>query len=233
MKLKSFFFTFLLTLLIAVIGFSQSPYRTIMSKGMVTQNEVTTSQVSLNNAWFGSSFSYDLAGDGNFEEDFLFTADILYNPKLNLDGVNFAIVGDAALLTGGDQTLDQLELGIFPWKIIHSNSENGFTVVAHGGVSYRVSPVEGTETSPQAVRLLAGAELAFPLSDNNLPATLSVTPVFETYNMDMGNTFGLESTFLMPIAPNLGIIGEVYIPFKDQFQSIFNAGVVVNGALGD
>ena len=59
-----------------VLVYSQSIFRTIHADGI---SPVSVSQLPLSNAWYGSQFSYKLTGDADFNENFLFNANIIYN----------------------------------------------------------------------------------------------------------------------------------------------------------
>jgi len=223
---------FILTFLsITSIGIGQSVFRTINSGGLKKSSDTQTSQISLSNAWFGSSFSYQVSGDNNFEESFIFDANIIYNLELPNSDWNIPISTNFQLPTlGGDYA--ELELGLYPWKVI-SNPQSSTIIVAHGGVAYFVNPNESTDTSPQSLRILAGAEVTLPVMKSNLPITLSVTPLYEFRNLNIDNNFGIESTFIFPISPSLGVIGEYYQPIASNINSTFNLGIIINGAIGN
>lgn len=211
----------------------QSVYRTINAGGMQTKHisdDVNASQVSLNNAYFGSAFSYQISGDQNFEENFLFDASLLYNIEFEGTDWNFPIAGNFQLPAAGGN-FEEFEVGVYPWSVI-SNPESSTVVVIHGGAAYLVDPEVDTEISPQTFRILAGGEVSLPLANNDLPVTLSVTPLYEINNLGVDNNFGIESTFIFPISPNLAVMGEWYRPIDSIKTSTINVGVLVNGAIG-
>lgn len=216
-------------LLCATVGLSQSGYRVQHAEGI---SNVSSSQVSLNNAWFGSSFNYQLTGNQSFKDNFLFNANILYNIKFDSTAWNFPITGNLTLPLTGSKFQD-IEVGINPWRVISTKGASTVWVL-HGQVSYRVDPQTTASVSPQTFDVLGGVEVSIPVGDSDLPFTVSVTPGVAFNNLDRGTNLFLEGTFIFPIAPNLGLIGEyVWSNIDYADKSRFNAGVLVNGALSN
>lgn len=216
-------FIFIFTLSFA---YSQSVFRTIHAEGI---SPVSVSQLPLSSVWYGSQFSYKLTGDENFNENFLFNANVIYNIGFDSSAWNFPVAGNVMFPVAGG-TFEDVQIGVYPWRII---SKPGATnvIVAHGGVAYSIDPELEKGVSPQAFRIFAGAEFSFPLGTGALPFSISLTPYYENLNLERDNLFGLEGTFILPIASNLGVIGELKAPFMKDIGTSFSAGVVVNGAV--
>ncbi|MCO6500061.1 MAG: hypothetical protein J5I47_06750 [Vicingus serpentipes] len=212
-------FTFSLT-------YSQSVFRKTHADGA---SPVSVSQLPLSNVWYGSQFSYKLTGDDNFNENFLFNANVIYNINFDSGSWNLPIAGNVMLPTSGG-SFEDIQIGLYPWKIISKPGANTVTVL-HGGVAYSIDPENESGLSPQKIRLFAGIELSFPLGTNALPLSISLTPFYEGLNLSRDDLYGLEGTFVLPIAANLGVIGELKFPFVKDVDSSFSAGVIINGAL--
>lgn len=226
--LRKLLVTILLIAFCSFFTYSQSGFRTQTSQGL--PDIVNAKQVSLNNAWFGSTFSYGLNNNVDFEENFLFNANVLYNISFDSTAWNFPVVGNVELPLSG-QSFQDIEIGIYPWRVINTWS-SGTVFVLHGGLSYEVNPTTEEGSVPQDFKILFGGEVSVPIGDNRLPLTVSVTPLFQTFNLDRGSNLGLEGTVILPIAPNLGIIGEVYTPFKSS-GNIFGIGVLMNSSFSN
>lgn len=214
---------------------ASSGFRVLSANGLADSEDIQINRVSPNNVYFGSSFSYTITGDANFDENFLFNANLLYNLQFDGTDWNFPIFGNVSLPS--DNTgLGESEIGVFPWKVV-SNETSKFITVLHGGIAYKVIPEDEVNVSPQEFELSVGVEFTLPLrlsSDGpSLPLTLSVVPTYSFLNLDAGNLFGLDSTFIFPISPNMGIIGDLQVPFRNGINPTFSAGVLTNGAVSN
>ena len=193
--------------------FSQSPYSQI---NLSRERGVSANQVSLKNPYFGSRFSYDLDPKSSVQENFLFTAKVLYVP---VSGDRWALpVALIASPTGGDISIPEsgINIGIFPWyKLINKDQ---FTLLAHGGVSYKSLKESGSPEINQ-IRALAGLEVAFTGSAGGSPITLSVTPVF-SHTDNLADKTVIEITGVLPISKNLATL----VDYRDNS---FRIGVMV------
>lgn len=193
---------------------AQTPYATFSSSN--EKGRVSANQVSLANVWVGSKLSYSVDQDAPLDANFLFTAKILYVP---VSGDRWALpLALIASPTGGDILIPEsgLNIGIFPWyKLI---SKDQFTLLAHGGVSYKSLKEEGSPEVNQ-VRALAGLEIAFAGKDGGAPITLSANPVY-SHTEGLGNKTAMELTAILPLAKSLGIL-------VDYQDNAFRVGVIV------
>lgn len=214
----------------AASAMAQSGFRFESASGLPA---VGTSQVSFNNAWIGSAFSYQLTGEDTLSENFLFDINLLYD--ISFGRWHFPIAGRLGTAVGSGD-LSRVDVGIYPWTVL-SQSAVGGVLVLHGGIAYTTLPASVLEPGkiPSAIRALVGIEYSHPLGRNNLPLTLSVTPTFRSEELLFGieNLFGLEVTGIIPIAANLGILARVETPFDSALKTSVNAGVIVNGAIGN
>jgi len=119
---------------------------------------------------------------------------------------------------GGDISVPEsgINIGLFPWyKLI---SKDQFTLLAHGGVSYKSLKESGSPEVNQ-IRALAGLEAAFTGAMGGSPITLSITPVFSQTD-GLADKTVLEITGTLPIAKNLAAL----IDYQDK---AFRIGVMV------
>jgi hypothetical protein len=229
--LKRFLILFILIFSFGFLSAQRtSGFRVQTSEGLPTQSQVKTNAVSLNNGWIGASFTNRLTGDFDFNESFLFNANVLYDIKFDsLTSWHLPIAGDVTFPFDAD-SFNDISVGIYPWRII-STTSNGGVFVLHGGLSYEVRPAEESELSPQMFQVSAGVEFSTPLGTGDYPLTISVTPVYQNLNLDRGSNFGIQSVFIFPVGGNLGVIGNLDVPFSSERNTEFSAGIIVNGAL--
>lgn len=207
---------------------SQTPY----SFTQATDTYANVEQISLANPWVGARLSYNLNEDAPLDENFLFSAKVLYTPA---QGENFAIpiVGTAGLnSTDLFNPESGVNIGVYPYYIF-SKSET-LTLIAHGGMGYKVitKDVEVGDETPQQVRLVGGVEVALFPESGGLPTTLSVTPVYLiNTGTNIDNTGVLEITGIVPVANGVGLIAEGLVPFKDALNGSFRFGIIVRGQL--
>lgn len=193
---------------------AQSPFsqiRLARDKG-----EVSTNQVSTKSPYFGSKFSYDVDPEASIKENFLFTAKVLYVP---ISGERWAFpLALIASPQGGDISVPEsgINIGVFPWYALVDKTQ--FTLLLHGGVSYKSLKESGTPEVNQ-IRALAGLEAAFSGKEGGAPITISVTPVY-SHTEGMGNKTVLELTGVLPISKNLAAL-------IDYQESAFRIGIIV------
>lgn len=225
-------FLFVLLVFFAVGLSGQSVFNTLTNLDGISLDEDLTQQVSLNNAYIGSTFSYELTNPNNvnFSDNFLFNANIVYNIMFDSSSWNLPLVGNFDL-NGGQSTFDDFELGIFPFRVL-SKSDNGTVFVFHSGFSYSIEPAQEQQLSPQVVKILLGLEVSLPLGTNSLPLTISLAPTYENFNLERDDLFGIDGTVIFPIAPGLAVLGDLTVPFDGTRETAFAAGVIVNGAIG-
>jgi hypothetical protein len=224
----------------SITGFAQSPYSITNShkQDKTSTQDVGTQQSSLRNAWVGSKLAYNVDESKPLNESFLLSAKVLYTP---VAGDRFAIpvVGNVGLGSQAEGDILNpdagVNLGIYPWYLLSdpTNTDSRLTLVLHGGLGYKVLTAELPEgaEAPQQLKLIGGLEIAFA-SDEGLPTTLSVTPVY-LFNTNAGvDNFGaLEITGILPIANGLGLLAEGSFPFDQGISGQFRLGVIVNSQL--
>ena len=201
--------------------FGQSGFYTTHANG---SGEVSFKQTSMNNAWLGSTFSYQLQGDSDLSDAFLFNASVLYNLKFS-ENINLPIVGNLGLPLSDSP--GQVNVGLYPWGFLHDSKQS--SILWHGGVRYGLLPNQNSETSPQDLRVFAGVEFAFRVGQDGLPLTVSIAPTYDLRNMGRENLAGVQTTFIVPIAKGIGLMGQHYLAKE---ATTFNAGVIMNTALG-
>lgn len=223
-----------MSLLFFSTGFAQSAYSVKNSKSS-TASEVESQQVSLHNPWVGAKLSFAISDPNtDLNTNFIFSAKVLYEAASG-DKFSIPIVSNIAL--GSRDLLSPesgVNAGVFPYYVVNENSK--FSLVAHGGVNYKIVPSGNASPSAQQVRALAGLEVAVKQNESSLPSTLSVTPVY--YFNDIGenpygmeNSFGIEATGIVPLGQGLGVLAEYQQAFTSGSSGTFRVGVIVNGAL--
>lgn len=215
---------FLVLLMVCGFGLTaQSPYSVFNS---ANEKGVSTQQVSLNNVWVGSKLSMNLNDEAPLNENFVFTARVIYTPYFT---EKFALpIAITVSPSGSDvQNPDAgVNFGLYPYlKLISSGTT---TLLAHGGVAFRTLQNEGEE-AVQQFRALAGLEIAIAPKTGGAPITLSATPVFSNTSGSTGNSTHLEITGILPISKNLGALIDWS---SSGIGSGFRVGVIVNSALG-
>lgn len=212
-----------LILLLAVSVQAQSNY-SLTDEGKAKLDPMA---VSLKNPWVGSTFSYNLSGEG-LEENFLFSARIMFF-AFKTEKFGLPIVGEAAP-TNTDLLVSSsgYNAGLYPYYVLKSGEK--YDLVAHGGVGYKAVPGDSTTAPVNQLRALAGLEASFWGSGRSKSATvLSVTPVF-TFNDGVDNRHFLEGTLIVPIGEFLGLLVETQIPFNGD-DIAYRAGVIVRKQL--
>jgi hypothetical protein len=224
-----YLFSILLTVFLTMNLTAQSPFGIVSSQ---EQDEASAEQVSIANPWFGAKLSYNLNDDRPLDDNFLFSAKVLYTP---VSGDRFAvpIVGTVGL--GNDDIFNSdagLSIGIYPYYFLKTSEQ--FKLIAHGGVGYKVieEGVEAGAEAPQQVRLVGGLEAAFYPKGGGLPTTLSVTPAYLYHTSEATPNVGtLEIDGIIPVANGLGLLLSGWIPFKKEIDGSFKLGVIINGQL--
>lgn len=210
-------------LVLAVSVQAQSNY-SLTDEG---KTKVSPQAVSLKNPWVGSTFSYNIAGEG-LDESFLFSARVMFF-AFKSEKFGLPVVGSAAPLnTDALLSASGYNAGLYPYYVLKSGAN--IDLVAHGGVGYKAIPGDSTTATVNQLRALGGLEVAFWGSGRDKSATvLSVTPVY-TLNDNIDNDFFLEGTVIVPIGEFLGLLAETQIPF-DGRKATFRAGVIVRKQL--
>lgn len=238
--MKKFLFICLLSVMSFAGLFAQSPYSITNSHGTTSNTQIlddgtSTRSASLRNVWWGSKVLYSFDETKPIDESFFFSSKILYTPVFG-DRFAVPVVGAAGLGEGSGDILNPdagVNVGIYPWYLLTNDVESRLTLVLHGGIGYKVLTAEVPEgaEAPQQIKLVGGLEAAFA-SNEGLPTTLSVTPVyFLNTNATVGNFGALEITGILPIANGLGILAEGSFPFDQSFDGQFRLGVIINGKL--
>lgn len=215
------FLLFSCLLFVAAIGFAQmrSPFATLYSEGLPNDN-VGVKEISLHSAYFGSSVTSVIAGEGELN----FNANLLYNFQLDSSGWNLPVVGTLTLPIT-EESLKNFELGVKPFKVV-SKSGSKTVSVLHGGVNYNFQS-EGL----RQLKAYIGYELEVPIGTSNYPMSFTVNPLFTNSNMDLGNEFGGEINLMVPIGGTLGLGGKIYQPFSKDGETQFLISMLAIGAL--
>jgi len=213
------FVRFILIFVICCVGvcaFAQTPYAITQSR----KADVSTSQTSVGNAWAGSTLSYALNGDQDFDDSFLFNTRIMYELP-SAGKVRIPVLGSIAIpITEID--FENIEIGVYPYAIV--SQKNTMTIVAHGGIRYRVRPDDSASESLQSISILAGLEFAYKPKMDQLPYTFSLTPFYDLNNLSLENDFRLEATLIVPISVGIGLLAEWDI----NKNGILRMGIITN-----
>lgn len=213
----------LIVLLVAFFAtsYAQSPFSIINSS-----NRAGVAQISPGNASIGSNVQYDFNSDIPLEDNFAFTANMLYSLPTQ-GSVNFPIMGNVSLPFSGD--LSNIEVGLFPWAVVSETST--LSLIAYGGVEYVMFPQGELDDSRQDFNFSAGLEAAF-WNNDGLPITLSVSPKYSFRNLELDNLFLFELTGILPITNGMGFMAEAYIPVEKGSKTVISAGIIVNNPTG-
>lgn len=184
---------------------AQTPFSQI---NLSKDKGVSAQQVSLRNPYLGTKLSYNIDADKPTDDNFLFSARILYVP---ISGDRWAVpLAVIATPTGGDVLIPEsgINVGVFPWYSLISTTTtevgSNFTLLLHGGLSYKSLKESGSPEINQ-IRALAGIEVAFTPKGGGAPTTLSVTPVY-SHTDGLSDRTRLEATCVIPAAKNLAAL---------------------------
>jgi hypothetical protein len=211
--------------------FTQTPFyimkpvfieRVVVLEDTIRQDPIILQGVSLKNTWLNSKLTFALADDGLLRDNIVFSARVLYTP-LHGDDWAFPIVSTAAPNNKDLFVAESgLNLGIYPYKILGSNSK--IITVLHGGVGYKVLPTKNPgEIATQQIKALAGIEWLIYQEGFKAPATISITQ--NMWKNDKA-IFGLEITGIIPIGVDMGILVEYYQPYTMKGGA--RAGIIIN-----
>jgi len=117
---------------------------------------------------------------------------------------------------------ENIEIGVYPYAIV--SQKNTMTIVAHGGIRYRVRPDDSASESLQSISILAGLEFAYKPKMDQLPYTFSLTPFYDLNNLSLENDFRLEATLIVPISVGIGLLAEWDI----NKNGILRMGIITN-----
>lgn len=214
-------------LLFSVLSLSVLGQTSFSAFNLANQKGVNAEQISVNNFWFGSKLSYNLTTDRPIDENFALTGRILYVPISN---ERYAIPIGISVSSNGQNALSAesgYNFGVYPYyKLVRSSQT---TLLAHGGVGYKVLENVDPGESTQQIRAFAGLEAAFFSKEGGAPVTLSVTPVYTNTSGTLGNQTLLEVTGILPIAKNLGTLVEWRS--GKGLQPNFSIGVILSSAV--
>lgn len=195
------------------------------------ESNADVEQVSLANPWVGAKLSYNFDENKPLDDNFLFSAKVLYTP---VQGEDYAVPVVGSIGLGSGDLLNPesgINIGLYPYyKLI---KDTKFLLIAHGGLGYKLitEGVEAGEDAPQQIKLLGGLEAVF-YSEAGSPTTVSLTPVYLYHTRDLTESTGaLEITGIIPVSSGLGILAEGQVPFKSEFDGTFRFGVVARGKL--
>lgn len=221
--MKQLLFSFFM-LLFATVGFSQSAYDIMNSRGTP---QVGVQQASAYNPYFGAKLSYSLDEDKPVSESFLLSAKIT---QVLAAGDNWAFPVASSFGLNSDDLLNPesgFNVGVFPWISLTKNAETPLTFIVHGGINYKVitEGVDDGSEAPQQFKALAGIEAIFAGPEGSGPTTLSVTPVY--YLNNVADDFGaLEITGVLPVAPGLALLAEGNLPFQNGIGGDVRLGIL-------
>lgn len=223
--MKRFIFLFLM-LFGTSIMFAQTSFYTTHSYPSLTE----VSQVSLRNPWIGARLSYNMDPNKPLNDNFLFSARVLYSIAA---GEKYAVPVVVGAGMDGTDIFDPnsgINFGVYPYYLIKST--DNIDVVIHGGFGYKVLlSAPTTDVVPQQLRFLLGAEVVY-YNTNGLPTTISISPA-KMLNIDAG-TWGMtavEIDAIVPIGSGLGAMFSTQIDVSGDTPTAFKIGVIVSGQL--
>lgn len=194
---------------------------------LTPKDEAGVEQVSLANPYVGAvKLVYNFDDEQPLNDNFLFTANVqltfIQTQRFALPVVGIAGLSSTDLLNPGSG----LNLGLFPWYVLDDG--DNLDIILHGGLNYKTitKDVEAGAAPPQQFKALAGIELIYG-KEGKLPSTLSITPAY-LYHFDeqTDDTFALELTAIVPVAPKLAVMAESIMAFNDFFGSQFRFAVI-------
>lgn len=212
-------------LLLGFSAFSQTPYDISVSHD--NSKRVSTQQVSLANPWVGAKLSYNVNEENPLDQNFLFTAKVLYTP-VSTDKYAIPIVV-AASPQGGNLSSGEsgYNIGVYPYYKLFKSSTA--TLLAHGGVNYKVLDNPSQGASNQQIRALLGLEVGFTSKEGSAPITISATPIFTHTNNGIGKHSFFEITGVVPVGKGLGALVEWQS--GGSLSSGVKIGIIVNSSL--
>jgi len=196
---------------------------------LIKEKEVESSSVSARNPWLiGAKLSFAVRDlDGNLEDNFIFSGKAA---TVLLEESNYGIPLYTSVGLGNQDIISTesgFNVGVYPWYDVYSNET--FSLVAHGGLGYKVVPGEDEALDAVTqIRALAGLEVIFPTEVH--PITLSVSPVFLDNNI-LPNSTMLESTLVFPLSTGVGVLAEHQLSLDSDFGSVFRMGVIMIDSL--
>lgn len=209
-------------LLLSFTGFSQTAF-SVINPGRTT--DITTSDFSVNNSYFGGQFAYNIAGD--VSKSFVFDVRML---RVLYSGEKFSIPALVNLGSGNRDVLSTeqgISFGVRPWYILSENKN--IQLIAHGGLDFQMPQLNDVGIDNQ-FKMLVGLQAAIYSNESNAPTLLNVNPAW-VKNLDSGNsTFGLEFDAIVPVATRMGIVFGASVPF-DNTSASFNLGVMFNDVI--
>lgn len=210
--------------------YGQTPFDIVSAK----KSDVDVREVSAHNVWLGAKLTGTLGSNDDFGDALILSGKILYNadfgsfklPIVSNMNLNFSDVGDITGFLTGDKGIS---VGIYPYKVI--SEKEGFNVVVHGGLAFKLLPQETLALTPKQTKIFAGFELAKNIKADSYPFTLSVTPAYNVNNLEHSNFMSLETTAILPVSGGLGVLAEYVAPFKSEYNGVFRIGLILKSVL--
>lgn len=207
--MKKFLFIFLLSSSIYLFG--QTPSALVNNKGIKNEG------ISANNPWLGGQVGYKFGGTGEFADNLIASARLMYKIELGTVKFQLPVMGNFSQLkdniSGNLQTdvenearlqdiltsTQGLNIGLYPYYTI--TEKEYFSVIAHGVLMYKVNAFKDTTENSLYLnqgRISLGAE--FHLGKKNIaegryPITLSIAPTMTFFDKsDYNKVFGEEKS---------------------------------------
>jgi hypothetical protein len=218
MKIRNVVLTVLMLWLLIPDINSQTPFTIFNSGNGRGAEQVNANQLSAGSLWFGSRLSYNFAEDKPVNDNFILTGKIIYAPIV---AEKYAIPIVVTASNGKDPSQSGYNMGVFPYYKLVQNS--AFTLLAHGGVSYRsFSGESGADL--QQIKALVGLEAAVFGVGGGLPFTVSISPIYTNTSGTIGSSTLLEITGVVPISKGLGAL----IEWQSGVLGGIKGGIIVN-----
>lgn len=222
--MKNLFVLFLLAFSFALNA--QTASATI--KNTQTTTNASKRVTSYNNAWIGSTLSYNVSGD--VSDAFLLKGRALYVIKR---GANYAIPIMANVALNQADSLDDsgVILGLYPYYKLAEG--DGMSLVAHSGLAYQMADLQDVNAE-RKFRFLIGLEAAVQGENENMPPfTFSAALEYKMNIREIENqTWGIGLSGVIPVQPGLGLLVEGSIPFDNEnYSTGVELGFIVNGEL--
>ena len=249
MKIKlSFIFIFFA----GTILMSQTP-TSFMNNGGKFNNKAEGA--SAFNPWVGAQLLNNFEGTGDFVDNLIVSARVLYEVKTNSTSFKIPVMGNISelksdLLTDTEKTKEAinkiilgdqgLNFGIYPYYILNDYDDDDFYLIAHGSLGYKLNGFQLDSTTTEYLnsgRISAGLEVGYGLLNEvtgDKPITLSLTPVITFFDKEqyqtifeenLGSIFSFEITGIIPIS-STGVGIMIEKVFANEGNNPIRVGVI-------
>lgn len=203
----------ILLILIVFESFAQTPNALINNKGTVNK------AISAKNPWLGGQVGYKFGGSGEFADNLIASARLMYEIDLGSKKFVLPVMGNLSQLRDNlseNLTVDEKEIarnqdiltstqglnvGLYPYYLIFEKAY--FSLLAHGTLAFKLNSFTDVQSNPvylQQGRFSLGIEAYIGKKDpttGKYPWTISIAPVTTVFsNMDYKAIFGTERSSL-------------------------------------